>query len=181
MKNTDHNSWVLREEILYEHSKQQCSRIVQWVGSDQQRFDTLFHLFTTDEYRVVQRAAWPVSYCVQNHPFLIRKHLKKLFDLLQKAGLHDAVKRNAVRLLADMDIPKKYQGIAMDTCFRLLQFPSETVAVKVFSMTVLHHLSEIHPDIRPELELTLREQWTDQSAGFKSRARKIIGKGKTPD
>ena len=52
----------LREEILKEHSKAQCTKIVKWVGSNQQRFDELFDLFLNDEYRVVQRAAWPVSY-----------------------------------------------------------------------------------------------------------------------
>ncbi|MEJ7671786.1 MAG: hypothetical protein WKF59_03550 [Chitinophagaceae bacterium] len=47
----------LRDEILKEHSKAQCNKIVQWVGDSQKRFEELFHLFLTDEYRVVQRAA----------------------------------------------------------------------------------------------------------------------------
>ena len=29
----------LREEILKEHSKAQCTKIVNWVGTNQQRFD----------------------------------------------------------------------------------------------------------------------------------------------
>jgi hypothetical protein len=49
----------LRETILKEHSKANCIRIVKWVGDDQKRFDELFSLFLNDEYRVVQRAAWP--------------------------------------------------------------------------------------------------------------------------
>src|ERR1700749_5333372 len=101
---------ILREQLLKEHSRAGCDRIVRWVGGRQERFDELFRLFLTDEYRVVQRAAWPVSYCVINHPVLIKKHFSNLVKNLRKPGIHDAVKRNSVRLLQSVDIPKRYQG-----------------------------------------------------------------------
>ena len=97
----------LREEILKEHSKAQCAKIVKWVGSSQQRFNELFNLFLKDEYRVVQRAGWPVSYCVIDHPGFINKHWKKLINNLKRPHLHDAVKRNSIRLMQDLEIPKK--------------------------------------------------------------------------
>ncbi|MFT3705019.1 MAG: hypothetical protein QM802_21815 [Agriterribacter sp.] len=54
----------IREAILKEHSKAQCNRIVTYVGNNQQRLNELVHLFLTDEYRVVQRAGWPLKlYC----------------------------------------------------------------------------------------------------------------------
>jgi hypothetical protein len=64
----------LRNTILQEHSKAQTDKIVQWIGKDPQRFDALFDLFLTDEYRVVQRAAWPLSYVAINHPAFITKY-----------------------------------------------------------------------------------------------------------
>lgn len=77
----------LRQTILAEHSKANCDRIVKWIGDSQKRFDELFALFLVDEYRVVQRAAWPLSYCSINHPGLIQKHLAKLLKNLEKPGL----------------------------------------------------------------------------------------------
>lgn len=68
----------LRDEILKEHSKKQCNKIGQWVGNSQKRFEELFHLFLTDEYRINQRAAWPVSYCVIAHPAFIKNNFGKL-------------------------------------------------------------------------------------------------------
>jgi len=91
----------LRDTILAEHSKAQTTKIVKWIGKSQERFDQLFKLFLNDEYRVTQRAAWPLSYSVHNHPELIRKHLGKLIKNLEKKGLHDSVKRNSVRILRD--------------------------------------------------------------------------------
>jgi len=164
----------LRNEILKEHSKAQCNKIVQWVGNDQKRFAELFHLFLKDEYRVVQRAAWPVSYCVIAHPKLISKHWSKLIKNLQKPGIHDSVKRNSIRLLQDIEIPEKYEGEIMDICFKYLESPTEALAVKVFSMTVLANLSNKYPDIIPELTLLIEDQLPTQSAGFKSRAKKVL-------
>jgi hypothetical protein len=164
----------LRGEILKEHSKAQCSKIVQWVADDQKRFDELFHLFLTDEYRVVQRAAWPVSYCVMAHPVFINKNWKKLINNLKKPGIHVAVKRNSIRLMQHIEIPGKYSGEIMDICFKYLESPKEALAVKVFSMTVLGNLAKKYPEIIHELKLLIEDQLTDQTAGFKSRAKKIL-------
>jgi hypothetical protein len=164
----------LREEILKEHSKAQCTKIVNWVDDSQQRFDELFQLFLSNEYRVVQRAAWPVSYCVQAHPRLIRKHLKELIKNLGKPKLHNAVKRNSIRLLQFIELPKKYEGDVMNLCFYYLGSPSEPVAVKVFSLVVLSRLAKDHPGIVPEIKLLIEEQVAGQTAGFVSRANRFL-------
>jgi hypothetical protein len=164
----------LRQEILKEHSKAQCTKIVHWVGNNQTRFDELFTLFLSDEDRVVQRAAWPVSYCVEAHPKLISKHWKTLMAYLKKPGLHDAVKRNSVRLMQDIELPVKYHGEIMDLCFKYLESPAEALAIKIFSMSVLANLTRYYPDIKSELKLIIEDQLPHQSAGFKSRAKKIL-------
>jgi hypothetical protein len=164
----------LREEILKEHSKAQCAKIVKWVGSSQQRFDELFSLFINDEYRVVQRSGWPLSYCVIDHPSFISKHWKALINNLKKTNLHNAVKRNSIRLMQGLEIPEKFHGNVMDICFRFLESPTEALAVKVFSMSVLGNLAAIYPDIKPELKLVIEEQLPHQTAGFKSRAKKVL-------
>jgi hypothetical protein len=148
--------------------------IVNWVGSSQQRFDELFGLFLNDEYRVVQRAAWPVSYCVIANPHFINKHWKQFISNLKKTSLHDAVKRNSIRLLQDIEIPEKYQGDLMDICFKYLESPTEALAVKVFSMSVLGNLAKKYPEIKPELKLLIEDQLPHQSAGFISCGKKIL-------
>lgn len=164
----------LREAILKEHSKAQCISIVNWVGVSQQRFDELFNLFLNDDYRVMQRAAWPVSYCVTAHSYFINKHWSSLVKNLQKPNLHNAVKRNSIRLLQEIRIPKKYQGQIMNTCFNYVASPSEAVAVKAFSLTVLTNLAKQYPEIIPELILIIEDQLPNQTAAFKSRAKKFV-------
>jgi hypothetical protein len=164
----------IREALLKEHSKAQCSKIVKWVGRSQPRFDQLFQLFLTDEYRVVQRAAWPVSYCVEAHPPFIKKHFATLFKSWTNSAVHPAVKRNTVRLLQYVTIPKKYQGLVMDTCFRFMADVNEAIAVKAFSITVLENLSELYPEIIPEIKTIIEERWPHETPAFHSRARLFL-------
>ena len=164
----------LRNAILKEHSKAQANKIIAWVGNNQQRFDLLFDLFLNDEYRVVQRAAWPLSDCVINHPQLINRHFSKLIKNLRKPGLHDSVKRNTVRLLQHISIPRRLQGEVMDTCFGYIIDPKEKVAVKAFSLTILQNLSREYPEIRPELRSVIEDRWDYETAAFRSRAKKIL-------
>jgi hypothetical protein len=164
----------LREMLLKEHSKAQCSKIVKWVGNSQQRFDQLLHLFLTGEYRVVQRAAWPVSYCVEAHPAFIKKHFAVLFKKWTDSTVHPSVKRNTVRLLQYVAIPKKYQGLVMDNCFRFIADVNEAIAVKAFSITVLENLSNVYPEIIPEIKTIIEERWPHETPAFHSRARLFL-------
>lgn len=164
----------LRETILAEHSKSQTTKIIRWIGSDQKRFDELFRIFLNDEYRVVQRAAWSLSYCAILHPALIQKHFSALLKNLGRPGLHDAVKRNSIRLLQHVNIPVKFHGQVMNYCFDYLNAPQEKVAVKAFSLTVLQNLARLYPDIRQELKTIIEDRWEQETPAFRSRASKII-------
>lgn len=164
----------LQKLIAAEHSKRQCDRIVKYIGDDTERFGELVKLFFNGGYRITQRAAWPLSYCVRLHPTLIRPYFKPLLDNLERKGLPVAVVRNTLRLLQDVAIPAKYHGRVMSLCFDFIQFPEAPIAVKAFSLTVLERLSTVYPDIRTELRLIIEEQWEQATPAFRSRARKIL-------
>jgi len=164
----------LRATILAEHSKAQTNKIIKWIGSDQKRFDELFKLFLNDEYRVVQRAAWPLSYCVINHPELIKKHFLKLVKNLQRPDIGDSVKRNTVRLMQHISIPERFHGEIMNLCFDFISDPQEKVAIKAFSLSILQNLCRQYPEILQELKTIIEDRWDYESAAFRSRAKKIL-------
>jgi hypothetical protein len=161
---------LLREE----HSKKQTDRIVTYIGADKGRFAMLIQLFFKGEYRITQRAAWPLSYCVRQHPELINPYYKPLLDNLARKDIHIAVIRNTVRLLQDVNIPKRYHGRVMSTCFDFIQSPETPIAVKAFSLTILSRLSTDYPEIHGELRLIIEEQWEHATPAFRSRAKRIL-------
>ncbi|MBN9380479.1 MAG: hypothetical protein J0H74_06925 [Chitinophagaceae bacterium] len=164
----------LEKLLAEEHSKQQCDRIVQYVGRDKDRFAELMRLFFKGEYRITQRAAWPMSYIVRQYPGLITPYFKKLLDYLDKPGIHTAVIRNTVRLLQDVEVPSRYQGRVMSRCFDYVAAPETPIAVKAFSLTVLENLSKKYPDILPELKELIESQWDQAPPAFRSRAKKVL-------
>lgn len=140
--------------------------------------DELVHLFTTDDYRVVQRAAWPIGTIAETQPQLLQKHLPLLVSLLRKPGLHIAVRRNITRLLQYINIPEELKGDVMDACFSFICDVQEKAAVKAFSLTILEQLSKEYPEILPEIVTVIEERWEYETAAFHSRARKILKKNK---
>jgi hypothetical protein len=164
----------LKEALLQEHSKEQCDKIVQYIGDNKQRFAELMELFFKGEYRVTQRAAWPMSCCVRNHPGLVQPYFKPLIKNLETTGLHDAIKRNIVRLLQDVPLPEKYHGKVMSICFDFIQSNEIAIAIKAFSLTILQNLSKQYPEITPELKLIIEERWEQEGPAFRSRGKKIL-------
>lgn len=151
---------------------------MQWIGTSQNRFDELLQLFLTDEYRVVQRAAWPIGSIAETQPQLLCKHLPVLVSLLRRPGLHNAVRRNITRLLQYINIPEELKGEVMDACFTFICDVQEKAAVKAFALTILDQLSKEYPEILPEIVTAIEERWEYETAAFHSRAKKILKKSK---
>jgi hypothetical protein len=173
----------LRDEILQEHSKAQTMRIVQCIGNDPVAFDELMQLFLHDEYRVVQRAAWAVSYCLEVHPEWAQAYLPDLLRNL-KNPVHDAVKRNTVKCLEFVPIPEELAGEAIDTLFQFVADPREPVAVRCYGMSALFNICKNEPDLLEELRLTIEEMLAHETTpGLRSRGNRIlqaIAKSKKP-
>jgi hypothetical protein len=164
----------LEKELMKKQTLVQCNRIIKYIADDEKRFADLMKLFFKGEYRLTQHAAWPMSYCIRHYPFLVKPYFKKFIDQLSDSGCHSAAKRNIVRLLQFVEIPKRYQGGLMDICFRFISDPEEAIAVKAFSLTILAKLGEIYPEILPEIKTVIEARWEHETPAFHSRARKIL-------
>lgn len=145
----------IRKAILKEHSKAQAQKIAEYIGNDPARFDELMQLFLYDEYRVVQRAAWVLSKCTDRYPELILPYLPKLLHKMQEPGTHEAVRRNGLRVLQNIQIPKTSQEGFIDFCFSILEGKEAAHATKVFAMQVAANLCQDHPELKESLRLQI--------------------------
>lgn len=163
----------IKKVILKEHSKRQTAKVVNYIGNDPTRFKELVTLFLEGPYRLTQRAAWPLSYCVEAHPDLIKPHLKAILKMLERKDVHDAAKRNIMRLLQYIEIPRKLYTTVINHGFALMD-PKEPIAVRVFAMTVLANIAMNEPDLKKELRIVIEDQLPYASAGYLARARKVL-------
>ena len=89
--------------------------------------------------------------------------------------VHIAVKRNVIRLLQFVDIPKRYEGRIFEVCYALLDDPNEAVAVRCFSLSVAAKIAKDSPELMDELRLVATKYPQVATAGFRSRARRVLG------
>ena len=163
-----------RDSLQKTHSKAQSVKIADNVGVNKARFKKLLDVYLTGPYRITQRAAWPLSLCVERHPRLIQPHLGQILRHLERPGVHDAVRRNTVRMLQSIEIPPRFRGKVADLCFAYLKNRKEPIAIRVFSMTVLKNLSTTEPDLMQELRLLIEDELPYASAAFRARARTTL-------
>ena len=164
----------LREEILKEHSKKQALKISGWIGNNTDRFRQLIDIFLHDEYRVVQRSAWVVGHVAEKYPEMVKPFLPKIVNRLYDNNIHTAVKRNVVRILQFIPVPKSLQAKVMNKCFDYLNDPIETIAVRCFSMTVLTNLAMKYPEIKNEVIASINISIKNSTPGYRARAKKEL-------
>jgi hypothetical protein len=166
----------LRQALLSEHSKAQTRFIAGYIGGDPGRFGELMHLFLGDEYRVTQRAGWVVSECCEQFPQLIIPYILPMLENLGKQHLHNAVRRNTLRVLSFVELPEDSRGLAADLCFRILDNPAGAIAVRAHAMSVLENLCTAIPELQHEFELHLSALPEQNIPALTSRANKIFGR-----
>jgi len=140
----------LEKILLSKHSKATTNEVIQWVGSDEEKFKLLMHFVLGENQILAQRAAWAMSYVVEEQPQFIYPYLNKLLTLVQ-TPVHAAIKRNTFRFLKDIEIPKKNLAKALDACFAVVSNKKESIAVISFAFYTLIILSKKFPEIKNEL------------------------------
>lgn len=156
-------------------SKASTDRIIRWVGRSPSRFAELVTCLLKGSTEVQVRAAWPLTYCAENNPELMKPHLGKMVRMLRRRDLDGAVIRSIVRLLQFVEVPRPLQGEVADHCFRYLADPSEAPAVRAFAMKVAENLALKNSGLQAELRIILEDQLPYAPPAFVSRATKILG------
>lgn len=165
----------LLAEISAEHSRSQSARIAGWIGGKPARLEQLIGLFLHGDRQTVQRSAWILRFVSDSHPGLITPFLPQMIDKMRESGVHVAVKRNVLAILQTRDIPESLHATLMNTCFDFLSDPTEAVAVRCFSMTVLANLAQTYPDLGQELSVLVADILEHEtSAGLKARSKRTL-------
>lgn len=164
----------IREALMAGHSRQSTMAIVEFIGDDPKRFAELMKLFFAGDYRLTQRAAWPMNYCAERHPKLILPYLPKLLDCVEREDMHVAARRNVMRLLQFIEIPKRLAGKVYAHAIDLLDDPFQPIAVRAFAITVAARIAKSEPDLLNELRLIIKKHLPHSTAAFRVRAKQIL-------
>ena len=164
----------IREALVKEHSKRNTLAIVEFIGDDKKRFTELMNVFSTGDYRLVQRAAWPISYIAEQAPGLLTPHWKTLFKLID-TNPHPAYKRNLLRTLRMMDeIPTTIHSKVIDVCFKAIPNVHEPAAVRAFAIHIMGKLCKVYPEFSSELSMLLEVLVDHELPSIRSSAKNVL-------
>ena len=168
----------IREELLkYQvQSKAQAMQIATDAAGSEMVLSELIDCFTSGDTRLTQRAAWSLSWVAQKNPEAIQPYIDIIVSQISRPEAHDAVIRNSLRILEDIEIPEQFHGEVLNACFDFIQKKHTAVAIKAFSLHVIFNLSKLYPEIRNELKLVIQENIEFETAAFRSRGKKLLAK-----
>lgn len=165
----------IAKRLEQEHSLTLTNAIIKYIGDDKKRFKELMDVFLNGEYRITQRAAWPMSYVAIEHPKLIYPYLDRLIKKLNAPNNHPAIPRNILRFFQEIEIPEKQEGPLVDACFKLIVSAESAIAVKAFAITVASGICKKYPELKRELRLHLEHmQNYPMTAAIKVRIRNAL-------
>lgn len=163
-------------EAVHAHrfSKRTLIQIVDYVIDKESRLKQLVNLLVMGNAAVAGRSSWSLSYCAELRPNWIRPHIGKLIRFMEKGDGIVAARRGVMRTLQFAQIPARFHARALNVCFRLLADPHESIAVKVFAMTVAAGVAKENPELKKELRIVIEDQLPYAGPGFRARARKVL-------
>ena len=129
-----------------------------------------------DENPKSWRAAYLVDKINDNYSELLRPFMNEMIEQL-KVERNESKKRHFLKLISLNELPIEQLGFLTDFCIDVFTSDKEPVAVRVHAMQVLFNISEVQPDLKPEILLIVEHEMENHfSAGILSRGRKIAQK-----
>ncbi len=121
------------------------------------------------------RSMWVLGHCSEiNFDRIIPFH-EVLITNLKNETLHNGVIRNTLRLFQKYPVPVKHESFLLDKCLDYIKNPSQAIAVRAYSMTVVLNIAKKYPELLDELRLTLINlEFVSESPGIKSKIKNTL-------
>jgi hypothetical protein len=165
----------IRDFLELDSSRLNADILADKIEEDPDAFDVVWDIMIRESGKIAMRAAWSLTIFAKKHPYFIEPRLPDIIALLQQET-SNSVKRCLLNLLTLNPPPGELSGLLFDICFDILEYPSAEIAHKAYAMTILYNISELEPELKPELVDLLESQAEDESAGVNARCRILLKK-----
>lgn len=140
-----------------------------------EKLNSLMEVALYSDHPKSWRAAWVADKIHDSRPDLIVPFLEKI-TLQLKEETQPGKKRQFLKLVSMHEIPERYRSFLMNYCLDSFMSAEEPVAIRVYALQILFHISEAEPVFKPEL-LSIIEHETElhPAPGVRARGKKLAG------
>jgi len=165
------------EDLFFDSSRRAIEMAVNAIGDNQEAFKKVLDFAMEDKGKYAQRAARAIQMSSVKYPGLVTPYMKDIIKEMSgfKTG---GLKRSMAKMISEMDwgFDEETLGILAETCFKWVNDTNEEIAIKIYSQDILYRISNIYPELKNELILSLETQMPHSSVAIKSRSRKMLKK-----
>jgi len=168
----------MTEQEIFEHldAWENIEIVAASILNDPAQFTTLIQLALNDTRQKSWRAAYLVDKIHDENPELLQPYIPMLIGQL-RTEKNASKRRHWLKLISMNALPEEHIGFLFDYCIEIFTSGSEAVAVRVHAMQILYNISELEPDLKPEvLQLIEQEMEFHPTAGIRSRGKKLATK-----
>jgi hypothetical protein len=148
---------------------------IQWATQHSDKLEEVLEYAFNGNEKERLRGSWILHHVSDKRPEVFYIKEKMMIEQLEKTQT-DAEVRFILRYYSKYRLPRheEREALLADYCFKVLMTPSDAVAPRVYSMSILHKLVLRYPELAHELQESIQWALETGSAGMKSRGKKIL-------
>jgi hypothetical protein len=160
------------KELSKEHSLAVTNLVAKAIGKDSTEFKKIIDILYNEKAPFPLRASWVLTVVNDSQPQLLEPFIPLFLDTIHRFTA-EGIRRHIAYVLAEQDIDENYHGELLIKCYKLMNSPKESVAVKVHAMQAIAKVAIKNPDLKKELKEAIEIQLTQTTTAFHARAKKV--------
>ncbi len=152
--------------------KEEAILVAQSIAKNPKYVKELWEICISDK-KHSWRATWLMDKVYDIAPDLIRLYLPQMIELVPSLS-NESKLRQYLKLISLEPLPSNISGDFINYCFDALISGTSAIAIKVYAMQILYNFSLQEPDLQNELALIIEGGLENGSAGYCSRAKRIL-------
>ena len=133
--------------------------MIRYVANHPESFEELVQLAMADKQPYSWRAAWLLWSCMADNDSRIKGRIRKIIGSLK--GKNDGHQRELLKILYQMDLDEKYEGLLFDHCVSIWEKINKKPSVRFNAFKMIIKISRNYPEFSQEIGFLLQEHYLE--------------------
>jgi len=133
--------------------------MISYLNTHPEYFEEAIKLAISNKQPYAWRAAWLLWSCMKVNDQRIKKYIKEIVNSIKPKK--DGHQRELIKILLQMDLDKKYEGILFNICLDLWEQINKDPSVRFTAFKFIIKIVKKHPDLTKEITFITQDQYLE--------------------
>jgi len=133
--------------------------MIAYMDSHPEAYEEAVKLAVSDKQPFAWRAAWLLWSCMGENDERIQPHIKEIVNVVKLKN--DGHQRELLKILFQMGISKKYEGILFNLCMDVWEEIHKTPSVRLTAFKFIMKIVKKHPELSKEITFLLQDRYLE--------------------